>query len=256
MKQRYLEERTTPAQRITIRSRAHPSSAKSGMAENGQITVIAPLPDNFGMTVGSEYSSPFEGGGATGAVSKLLSMANVGQKLAISMDRKYNNPERSEISFEMEFAAYYDAKTEVLIPVMKLLYMTLGRNLDWASGENMIKTVIQKINDASSAVAGAGLDFAEVDLEPPPPPPESVESGTNKMFELLSIIQGPPTCTIRFGDTMVLSKCFLSSSGVQFSNILDPDGIPMSAKVSVTALLQKAPVAEDISGIFDYIGNR
>lgn len=89
--------------------------------------VEAPLPDNFGFTVGSEYTTPFDLGSVSGTLQKLYAIGGISAPVGLRMRKMYANPEPTEISFEMEFAAYHSAKEDVVVPIVTLMVMSLGR---------------------------------------------------------------------------------------------------------------------------------
>ena len=81
------------------------------------LIVQAPLPDDFGFTVGNVYSTPFDTGGLSETMQKALALTSKATdtsafsgKLGITMDKVFTNPEPTEISFDLEFTAFYDAK--------------------------------------------------------------------------------------------------------------------------------------------------
>lgn len=243
--QSYLLETTSPKQRIAIRQRGG----------NGMM-VEAPLQDEFGITVGSEFATPFDTGSVNNILSKLFYVTNISQKAGIRMKKLYSAPEPTEISFDMELVAFYSAKEEVLVPAVKLLTMALGRRL---TAEDVVSRVEQYSIEMAkfggrvvSATIGEGSitdmltqgESTNIDVD------ENNLEVSNRVLELISVIQGPPISEIRFGDVMVLPKCFITSVAAKFSNVLDPDGVPMSAVCSVTATLETSPIAEDVQGFF------
>lgn len=246
--QSYIKENTSPKQRITIKQR--------GAIGGKKLEVTAPLQDDFGMTVGSEFATPFDTGSINNIMSKIFYVTAISQKAGIRMKKLYAAPEPTEISFDMEFAAFYNAKDEVLLPAVTLLTMALGRRL---TAEDVVARV-EKYAVELAKFSGRVVDstFGEGEISDFFKEAEDTDVDvdkknleiSNKVLGLISVIQGPPLSEIRFGDVMVLPKCFITSAAAKFSNVLDPDGVPMSAVVSVTATLETAPIAEDIQDFF------
>ncbi len=203
-------------------------------------TVLAPLPDNFGMTVGSEYSSPFDANFASGTLSKALAIGgSIGNKTAgVATTKFYSNPEPSEISIDLQFEAYYDARQEVLEPVIRLMAMSLGRTIDFEAARNIIENMANKVGSIT------GLDnmfSGEIETS------DSTVRNSDRILGFLNFVQGPPIVSIKFGNAMKLDRVYISSVAPQFSNILDADGIPMSATCSITAILERDPVIDEDS---------
>lgn len=235
-KQTYLNERTRKDQRIRIITRSSNGSET--------ITVEAPLPETFGITVGSEYGTPFDITSVNQNLSMVMAVAGAGQKPRITMKSHFINPERSEISFEMEFVAYYDAIAEVIIPVINLVGMSLGRELSSADAIAKITNTIKDMATAVGKVFGGDGKTADITIED-----NMATKATDRIFGLIDMIQGPPPTVIHFGSAMTLDRCFVSSAGVQFSNVLDHRGVPMSAKCSVTAILESPPTVGYLNGM-------
>lgn len=256
MGRNYIKETLPPAQRIII------SQAIGGVNEQddaneqgvilGEIGVTAPLPDGFGMTVGSSFDTPFDTGNVNDNLSKLFAIGGISRKAGIRMEKMFVAPEPTEISFEMEFYAWYDAGEEVMKPAATLMCMAVGRELTFDELKHNMENMYKKV---------AGMAYSAADtlgLSDPPPIPEEgeievserVEAGASKLMELIQIIQGPPTCRISFGNVMTLEEAYITSVATKFSNVLDTRGFPMSCTCSVTATLKQAPVMGDLADIF------
>lgn len=240
----FLEKKTTPAQRITI----------TQYNQADKIIVMAPLDDNFGMTVGSEYSTPFDTGSTNSLLSKALFISGIAQKAAIRMKKYYSNPVPTEISFDMNFTSYYNAYQEVIIPAILLQTMSLGRTLKWDSLkhklQDMINAVPEAVDNASNTVNGifpsVNINFLK-DIQPPKVTTSTpIDPAASKAVELFGLIESPPTTTIRFGNTFTLDNTYITHVGVKYSNILDTNGYPTSATVSITASPEEFPIQEDI----------
>lgn len=208
-------------------------------------TVEAPLPDNFGMTVGSEFSAPFDANFLSGTMSKVAAVVSakaskgdssgIGNKLGVVTKKYYSNPEPSEISFDLQFEAYYDAKTEVMFPIIQLMAMGLGRSVSKAQAQQYLSNLIaqaglQKLAD--TVAPDENIDFNDPDT-------------ADRVFDFLDFVAGPPLTKIEFGNVLTLKKVYVSSVAPQFSNILDKNGYPMSATCSITAVLEKDPIITD-----------
>lgn len=217
---------------------------------NEKYEVQAPLPNDFGMTVGSEYSQPFDAGGLSGGWQKTFAVAGVSQKAGISVRKLFTNPEPTEISFEMEFNAYYSAADEVLIPVFCLTQMTLGSRIQFSDLEEGARNFLKKIANAA-ATAGS---FVGINAKVPDKSLDAsagggkVEEISNTALNLLQFVQSPDYVTLKFGNTMKWRNMYITSCAVTFSNILDSNGLPMSAKCAITATPELYPTADDMHG--------
>lgn len=213
--------------------------------------VEAPLPADFGFTVGSEYTTPFDIGNISGGLQKLYAVGGISNSPGLRMRKMYANPEPTELSFDMEFAAYHSAKEDVAVPIITLMLMSLGRVVRSGDVENAIEKFGKLAASGASlfgfgeegvtnATAGAKETISD----------ESTGGKTSRLLDMINLITAPDVCTISFGDFLIIEKAYITSTAVQFSNVLDRDGYPMSGKVSVTATMQRAPVADDIAGYF------
>lgn len=216
--------------------------------------VEAPLPADFGFTVGSEYTTPFDIGSMSGGLQKLYAVGGISNPVGLRMRKMYANPEPTEISFDMEFAAYYSAKEEVAMPVVTLMTMCLGRVARYADIEKTVRKM-GALAVKGSDLFGFGSDAADVANETAGSTADDIaesqyaEAG-DRLMGLIGLIKSPEIVTLKFGDFLIIDNAFITSTGVQFSNVLDKDGYPMSAKVSVTCTLQLAPVADDVVAMF------
>ena len=216
--------------------------------------VEAPLPPDFGFTVGSEYTTPFDIGNISGGIQKLYAVGGLSNPVGLRMRKMYANPEPTEISFDMEFAAYHSAKEDVVVPMVTLMLMSLGRVVKAAD----VSAAVEKFGRL--AASGASLfgfgeesvnnatTTASETLNDP-----TVEANTSRLLEMINLISAPEVCSISFGDFLEIDKAYITSTAVSFSNVLDRDGYPMSGKVSVTATVQVAPIADDISKYFGQV---
>lgn len=252
MGRNYIKETLLPAQRIIISQPLGGINEQDEEMVTEEIGVTSPLPDGFGMTVGSSFDTPFDTGNVNDTLSKLFAVGGISRKAGIRMEKAYVSPEPVEISFDMEFYAWYDAGEEVMKPAATLMCMAVGRELTWDDLKNQMENLYRKV---------AGLAFNASDalgLSTPPPisedvsieTSERVDKGASRLMELIQLVQGPPTCRISFGNVMTLEEAFITSVATKFSNVLDPRGFPMSCTCSVTATLKSAPVMGDLANIF------
>lgn len=221
---------------------------------SGKWKVEAPLPPDFGFTVGSEYTTPFDIGSMSGGLQKLYAVGGISNPVGLRMRKMYANPEPTEISFDMEFNAYYSAKEEVLLPVVTLMVMSLGREAKYSDIEATMRKMSQQL------VRGASLfGFGDDVEEPVNSATESAVETVNddafakagdRLLDMIGLIKSPEVATLKFGDFLIMPNVFITSTAVQFSNVLDKDGYPMNAKVAVTCTLEVAPIADDIVGMF------
>lgn len=207
---------------------------------NEELAVKAPLPENFGFTVGSEFSAPFDAQFVGGAIQKAFAASGVSSKLGVSTRKMYSNPEPTEISFDMQFEAYESAMDDVLIPIIKLMSMSIGRRMSLTDAAN---TIEELINSLSRRLRGEEA-FSPGTLS------SSATSGTagnaaDRVFGFLGFIAGPSLVKLRFGNIITFKNTYVTSVAPSFSNILDPDGVPMSATVSVTCILEEDPTLND-----------
>lgn len=239
-KQKYLIENSDPNGLIKI--------------FNEDFTVLAPLPDNFGMTYGSEYSAPFDMNTMSDAWRKAYALSGISTKVGIQMKKMYSNPEPTEFSFDMEFNAYYSPIDEVLFPVYYLSQMTLGSSLTFSELEQGTQEFLKKVSSALNSAGNA------IGIESPPIPkqssitmdvPDRVQDGVEGALRLINFIKSPKKVNVYFGNTMKWENMYITSVATSFSNMLDVNGVPMYAKCSVTVTPESYPIAETMNRVFD-----
>lgn len=219
--------------------------------ENSRFKIQAPLPDEFGMTVGSEFSEPFDVGAMSDTWGKAFALGGVGQKFGIRMEKMFTNPEPTEVSFELELAAYYSAKDEVFMPIVELVSMALGTEIKWDDVKGKVKELSQLLGSASGAASGyMGGDSEGVTVDTSAVDTEEADKYGNKLMGLIKLIESPEKCRITFGNVMKWTNMYITSVAPQFSNQLDSAGFPLKARVSVTATPYRYPVADDMLKVF------
>lgn len=220
--------------------------------------VEAPLPDNFGFSVGAAYSTPFDTMALNETLQKAFAVGGVSQKTNMSMRKMFVHQEPTEISFELEFEAYYSARDDVLLPVFNLIMMTLPSNLEFDEAAEEVQSVVNLISKKSNTALGAlGFDtkFEEnTDNVSNFAKDAEVRKYGSKAMGLLSFVEAPNKIDIMFGDVFRITDAYISSASPQFSNNLDSDGVPMSAKVSITITPEKPPTKEGVSQWFSRRG--
>jgi hypothetical protein len=206
--------------------------------DNAGVYVECPLNDDFGFTVGSVFSTPFDTGGFNSNIAKAAALSNVGLNQLVAMKKVFNNPEPTEISFEVEFVAFYSAKHEVIVPVLRLLRMSLSRNLDVEQVESKFQTAVNAFVETERTVSAplSSEDRQQVD----------------RALSFIGFIAAPDKVNIHFGDLYMISDAYISSVAVKFSNQLDKDGIPMRATCNVTAIMERPPTINNI--VDDWFG--
>lgn len=234
--------------------------------DEGVSFVEAPLPDQFGFSVGSEFTASFDSSALAGVLQKLkLPFAGaVSRRVGVVTTKFYANPEPTEISFDVEFHAEYSARDEVVIPAVTLAMMALGRNLTPGELQENISQIGSLGRDAFNAIANfvPGIDAqeeSEVDSGGQAEKllttlTEDHEETTGKALAFVGLIQGPPIVSIRFGNVYALDRVWVSSVTPTFSNVLDAEGLPLSATCSVTCTLQRDPVTDDVQRYFGFEG--
>jgi hypothetical protein len=203
-----------------------------------------------------------------GLIGKGAFLAGISQKFGIRMKKFYANPVPTEISFDLEFTHFYDAFSEVVYPVLLLINMSLGRLTTHEKVLADIKKMQDKANAAKTATAEFIPGMSSIDkflgisddrTKPSTPTPEQNQTDTaalsKKAVDLLGFISAPELTSIKFGRVYTLTNCYISHVSVKFSNVLDYNGFPTSAVVSIVATPEEYPVADTVNNWFlDSIG--
>lgn len=224
--------------------------------EDGNLTIIeAPLPDTFGLTVGSEFTAPFDAQSLSGVLQKFkIPMAGAAsRRIGVVTTKFYSNPEPTEISFDVEFKAEYSARHEVAEPALALMSMSLGDALtmdEFVSQIDVMRDALSDLTGGFVTKSGGGDTANDTGANTGTAGDPPWWEDTNNAFELIGLINGPSTVRIKFGNLYELSPVWVSSVGAQFSNIVDAEGFPMSCICSVTAVIQRDPVRKDLHNFF------
>lgn len=215
--------------------------------------VEAPLMDNVSFTVGSQYSAPFDSDLVSGNLSRAVLATGHAPKVGISTTKYYVSPEPAEVTFDLEFKAFYDAREEVFIPVARLVIAALGIETTYEEMKAELAKVVGWIevntgfsvgasNDDVEGSNNTGLDSTTV---------EELEDSASDITEFVSVLRAPPrTSVINVGNIYTLESVYISSVSPQFSNVVDSRGYPMSATVSVTAVFERSPTANSMARAF------
>lgn len=207
------------------------------------LRVASFLPDGFGMSVGSAFTDPaninlanFLGGKSQTAIAGASRLTGISPRISTNSNTFYAGPEPTEISFEMQFSAYYSAYNEVILPVMNLLSMSVGNDIKDPLFLELYNEYVAK--ETVGAINQRVIDeFGE-------------EEAIDDAAAQVGIIRGPRYCKVSFGTTMVIDRAYVSSVGAKFSNVLDSQGYPISCDCSVTIKVVKNPVRKEVLGYF------
>ena len=212
--------------------------------------VQAPLPDNIGFSVGSEYSSPFEANLLSGTLGKIAIASGRAPKVGISTTKFYTSPEPSEISLDLEFNAYYSAREEVVVPVARLMVAALGIETTYREMKEELQEMLRKIR-GFAGFGNIGTEEGEMADNRDTSTIDDIERDADELSEIIGFIRAPSTTSIIYiGSFCVLDNVYISSVTPQFSNVVDANGYPLSATVSLTAVLRKSPTANDMARAF------
>lgn len=196
----------------------------------GKLTppVIAHLPETFGYGVGAEITAPFASFISESNTVNILRATGISNKTGLMTTKIYAGPDQPDITVDLKFDAYYDAYNEVVVPVVNLLKMASGADETALSeqqvrstfGEGLVDAIGENVNDALVKIAQ------------------------------IHYLQAPSKLTVMFGNVFRLESCYIVNVDPRFSNLLDYNGYPMEATVSVTFSLIKPMVYQDISRSF------
>lgn len=212
---------------------------------NEDYSVYATLPSEFGFTVGSEYSEPFDSGAMSSSWQKAFAVAGIANsKFGMRMQKMFTNPEPTEMSISIDFFAYKSAKDEVFMPIVYLCLMTLGSNLTWddvSTKARELAELIQSGADTVNLVTGLNeqVDTSDINVDQ-----ENQYGG--RMLDLVGLIQSPKKVAVKFGTFMHWRNMYITSVSPNFHTILDKDGFPTKASVSLTITPEYYPIADEM----------
>ncbi len=213
-------------------SGSHRIRIKNNKHESPEWTVIGHLPEEFGFSVGSEIGTPFSGFASDGNVAKLLYLTtDSSAKAGLITKKLFMGPEQSEISFDINFQAYYSGYHEVIDPIVRLMMFSTGH-------KKSVSETIAEIAGKFRTLDQIGESLTEA------------SGGEIKEKPTFAFMQGPGTCTIKFGKVMKLTGVYISNVTPNFSGILDNEGYPLSGSASITGQLQEPMTKERLATAF------
>lgn len=201
------------------------------------LSVVAPLPETFSVSAGSEITSPFSSFAADGvAASGVALVGGVSSKIGVTTKKLFMGPDSQDFTVDLKFETYYSAYDEVLVPCIKLLFMATGeeRGITEAT-TSAIKSGLKTLQDNNVIEDN---DIANI-----------IGGGSREADSLIRILTTPTPLKVIFGNVFHLHKTYISNVNVSFSNVLDADFIPMEATVSVT-LTPQDPLTKTSIGHF------
>ncbi|WGH49696.1 hypothetical protein [Alishewanella phage vB_AspM_Slickus01] len=217
--------------------------------------VFAPLPDGFGVTVGSEYTAPFDVNGLSSGLGKAYAIAGFSQRIGMRMKKFYTNPEPSEISIEMEFTTEENAVRDVIYPVYSLTQMALGSTLSLSDFNKATIEFFTAINNGLKSAADTfGVEepisindttIATVNISD-----DNAAGKVDGILRSIGFIRAPKDVNVQFGNVMLWERCYITSVATTFSNVLDKSGYPLSATCTVTITPEKYPIADDMTNVY------
>jgi len=214
---RIESDRTEKGQRIFINDKTY------GMH------VTAPLPESFGIGVGSEIGSPFSGFASDGSAAKILALTTgTSNRIGIITKKLFMGADQPDIAIDLKFDAFYSGFDEVVLPCFKLMHMAVG------TSEKTVDTVLEKLREFASLEVAVDQIHSSI----------TGNKTASSISDLIQYIRTPGLVSVRFGNTFKLSECFLSNVNINFSNVLDSEFFPMSATASVTITPQD-PLVKD-----------
>lgn len=207
--------------------------------ESRPVVVQAHLPDTYGFATGSEITSPFGGYVSDGAVGKALALAGATARAGIKTKKMFTGSTNPDINVELKFEAFYNAKTEVMLPVANLMWMSVGTE---GKLPEDIQASLEALITAGGAVAESvgGLDKnygAEVNVP-----------------DHLGYYSSPNPVRCEFGRSFIISNAFISNVNIRFSRDVDFDHTPLSAEVSLTITPVEPIHKESLIELFSNIG--
>lgn len=226
-------------------------------SDDGEAYIEAPLPAEFGFSVGSQFTATFDANTLSGVLQKfkLPFAGNISKRVGVATTKFYSNPEPTEITFDLEFHAEYSARDEVVAPMVALAALSLGKKLEF----DRIAEEVGKLYDLGRDGIDKLMKLLPSLLEDDPTDEIEFDSqnlsrkqkqGLSSALDFIGLIEGPNTVSIRFGNVYILDDVWVSSVTPVFSNVVDAEGLPLAGTCSVTAVLRRDPVVDDLNRAF------
>lgn len=207
----------------------------------GDVPIVGHLPEEYGFSLGSEYTEPFGNLVPDQGPSLIAGQAafGVSMRQGLITEKFYSGPEPVEFNLDIVFHSFYSAEEEVVLPIVKLLFLAVGL-------DNRVINDTEAVNDA----LGATGILSQL-------PSNSLGVRVTDWIEdfEFSVFQSHQPSTIKFGDFLELSNnVFIQNVTCNFNNIMeegkDGSGYPTKGTASISALFKKPPAAQEIANYF------
>lgn len=212
------------------------------MGDISRLEVKAPLPETVSIGVSNEINAPFGGYGSSGKVVQVLALANISNRVGLTTRKQFMGVEHPEITFEVEFEAYDDAFTDVIVPAYTLLLMASAATQSPVN-DDIAQSVADFINTANRYVTD-NVEIARTFLG-------KEEVSGSQISQLIRFVKGAPPCDVQFGRFLVLNDMFITNATANFSNTLDYRYLPMKATVSLTFTPQEPMFTQNLHKSFE-----
>lgn len=225
-----------------------PANAMNDLLRAYGKTVAAPLPEKYGVGVGSEYTQPLAAFIPTGFIQTVMALRDQSFSSGFSVRKYYAGTAQPDIPFEMEFVAHSDAFNEVIVPVMALYAMSASctSSINKSVANFIAKYANIAIKAAEELSNSTGISKkvigSNINVNP------NTLSG-QQVRNYLQWLQGPPTVMVSFGTTYTVGNCVISEMNPEFTDVLDYNGLPMQCTVSLNLVLRDPFILDGPYGV-------
>lgn len=181
--------------------------------------VEAHLPETYGLSTGSEISTPFSSYVTGGVTGKALAAIGVSTATGVKTRKMFTGSTNPDINVELKFEAFYSAYSEVIKPVKALMLMSVG------VAEPVPEPIVNIVEKAGRVAATGAKGLGAEDADAP---------SKEKIRQSLHYFKSSPYVRCAFGKSFVIEKAYISSINVRFGRDLDYDYSPLSADVTLT----------------------
>jgi len=203
--------------------------------------------------VSNDYTQPFENYISDGNVANILRMSGITTKVGLFTTAVFTAPQITTFDLELQFVAYYDAYTEVVLPVYNLMMMSsatrtnlteedaeqLKKGFELNSGNETVDTIANTIADAGGALVDTVSQATGIS-----------GASFSKAFEYIQYAKAPPKVAIRIGNVLNIETAMIADATPEFSNKLDYRNYPLSATVNLTITFERPNFANEFSRMF------
>ena len=229
------------------------------------IRVITPLPEEFNLSFGGEWSAPFEEGIIDNAKVNMLSQMAGFKPATQSMTTQFwKGSSMSDITIPFQLVAISDTMRDVVIPLANLIRLSMPTNAgsgffrapgpQLSASKETSDALFSAASNLGSAAASVGSAILGGGKESLQEATDAAKRSTEDVGRAFNSVGFKNKISLTIGQIARFDSVVITNIDPQIRTLVDPNGKPMSVTVNVTFRLHQTPFADDILKAFHLTG--